>query len=201
MSSRLSGAASNLSLTLPAISSFLLGAKSNYSSARPCMLDLLSRLQDINIHVITLPSNIFVRSHNQLSKYTPLFPLIISFRKRCRFQVQLAGIKCRAHARFSCCDATSMFDVHVCLLCAVWWQFKCEDDIGESGILYTCYHHLSDHIYIRTDLSCVFCYKNSSNCLFVWWCRQLLSSFSRRSSHWTLCCTMPRWTPLCWQPR
>jgi hypothetical protein len=69
---RLSSTATNLSSTLPALSTFLLQAHSNYSIARPCILDLLNRLQDINAHVVVLPNDIYVSCLIASCRYPPV---------------------------------------------------------------------------------------------------------------------------------
>ncbi|KAK9918047.1 hypothetical protein WJX75_000757 [Coccomyxa subellipsoidea] len=56
--SSLSSVGSNLSVTLPALSATLLDVYDKYTTARPCMTSLLTRLQDINTTVIVLPSDI-----------------------------------------------------------------------------------------------------------------------------------------------
>ncbi|BDA48981.1 hypothetical protein COCOBI_13-0910 [Coccomyxa sp. Obi] len=62
--STLSDVGSNLSTTLPALSAILIGAYDNYTAARPCMTNLLTRLQSINSTVVVLPSDINAQLSN-----------------------------------------------------------------------------------------------------------------------------------------
>ena len=76
----ISAAGTNLTATLPLLSTYLVQASANYSDARPCFADLLARLQHINATVIVLPTSLEVHSPSDSCRFpTPGTPQYLHF--------------------------------------------------------------------------------------------------------------------------